>query len=124
MAVSIYLPDGYDQDDTRYPVLYLLHGYGGNHLEWLTAGQVEVVIDRLIDHGTIPPVIVVMPDARNSWYVDSAEFGGLDDYETALIQNLISEVDRRYPIHPTASGAQYESKGVRDSTKNGPVIGG
>lgn len=104
MAVSIYLPDGHGQGDARYPVLYLLHGYGGNQLEWLTAGHAEVVVDQLIDHGTIPPVIVVMPDAQNSWYVDSAEFGGPGDYETAMIRDLVPEIDRRYRTRTDASG--------------------
>jgi len=72
---SVYLPAGYDDNDsnTRYHVLYLLHGVGGDQYEWLRGSGSEGgnfilcnMIDNLIANGDIDPVIVVMPNGRSS----------------------------------------------------------
>ena len=68
---SLYLPDAYAAEPgRRFPVVYLLHGYGGNDRQWIEGGKADETLDRLIGEGAIPPVIAVMPDASNSWYVD------------------------------------------------------
>lgn len=61
---SVMLPQSYDTA-RRYPVLYLLHGWGGGHWDWW--GKT-----RLKDYCSWYDMIVVMPDAENSWYVNSA----------------------------------------------------
>ena len=91
---SIYLPPRYEEEGARrYPVVYLLHGLGGRDTDWLTMGGLAATADRLIGAGEIPPVIVVMPDGADSWYVDSAAVGGPGDYETAIGHDLIAHVD-------------------------------
>ncbi|MEH6633210.1 MAG: alpha/beta hydrolase family protein [Halopseudomonas aestusnigri] len=82
---SIYLPEGYCDSRLSYPVLYLLHGYGGTHRDWLKAGKVGQTLDRLISEGSISPIVVVMPSASKSWYVNSSKYG---KYETALLHEL------------------------------------
>ncbi len=104
LSYSVYLPDGYNIQGATFPVVYLLHGFGGNHLEWLSAGQIETVVDQLIDNGELSPMILIMPDAQNSWYVDSAKYGGPGNFESALILDLLPEIDRRYPTHAEPSG--------------------
>ncbi|MDH3668615.1 MAG: esterase family protein [Paracoccaceae bacterium] len=94
---GIYLPDGYDAPGARFPVIYLLHGYGGGHREWFKGGQIDALLDRLIDEGAIPPVIAVTPAAGKSWYVDSARFGGPGDYATAIARDLVVAVDAAWP---------------------------
>ncbi|MEM6547505.1 MAG: alpha/beta fold hydrolase [Pseudomonadota bacterium] len=93
---SLYLPEGHETG-ARYPVVYLLHGYGGGQREWLHGGRLEALLDRLIAADEIGPVIAVMPAAGKSWYVDSARYGGPGDYETAIMRDLMAEIDRRYP---------------------------
>ena len=63
---SIYLPDGYDQSDERYPVLYLLHGAKGTNASWWRegGGELQRIADAEIAAGRAPKMIVVMPDAR------------------------------------------------------------
>ena len=95
LTYSLYLPEGYSGAGT-FPVIYLLHGYGGNDREWLERGKLEEILDALIEAGEIPPLIAVMPDAEKSWYVDSAETGGPGDYETAIVRDLLDHVDARY----------------------------
>ncbi|SFF07907.1 Putative esterase [Paenibacillus catalpae] len=64
---NIYLPAGYDEHDTetKYNVLYLLHGVGGDHNEWFYGG-VRNIIDNLIANGDIDPLIIVFPNGRSA----------------------------------------------------------
>ncbi len=70
----VYLPPGYSSDRT-YPVLYLLHGIGGNETHWPQAGSANVILDNLIADGKAEPMIVVMPNGRAS-NEPSTLFGG------------------------------------------------
>ena len=88
---NVYLPDGYAEGKQNYPVLYLLHGYDEDAEEWVVKGNIVALIDKLIADGDIPPCLVVMPSAGKSWYLDRQE-----KMETAFIQDLIPDVDRRF----------------------------
>lgn len=93
---TVYLPHGYDASDRRYPVLYLLHGRGDTMRAWT---EVKSDLDRLIEAGTVPPVIAVLPDApwseRGHYYVDSQHDAGRP-VETALTRDLVAHVDATY----------------------------
>ena len=93
---SVYLPPGYDGETRSYHTVYLLHGYGGNHTDWVRAGDAATTADSLIAAGAIPPVILIMPDGRNSFYVDTDPPVGSGAYETAIVRDLISHVDGTY----------------------------
>lgn len=58
--MAIYTPPGYEQSKKKYPVLYLLHGSGGNEESWLTFGRTAQIMDNLLAQGKIEPMIVVM----------------------------------------------------------------
>jgi enterochelin esterase family protein len=60
----IYTPPGYEANQTRYPVLYLLHGGGGDEDAWVTMGRANVILDNLIAVGKAKPMIVVMPNGN------------------------------------------------------------
>jgi enterochelin esterase-like enzyme len=60
---QVYLPPGYSPDK-RYPVLYLLHGIGGNEYEWTSYVKAHAIIDNLIATGRAAPMIVVFPNGR------------------------------------------------------------
>ncbi|HSC15692.1 MAG TPA: alpha/beta hydrolase-fold protein [Gammaproteobacteria bacterium] len=62
---SVYLPPGYSAS-TKYPVLYLLHGIGGNETHWPGPGAAGAILDNLIADGKAVPMIVVMPNGRAS----------------------------------------------------------
>ena len=62
---SVYLPPGYSTDK-KYPVLYLLHGIGGNETHWPGPGAAGAILDNLIADGKAVPMIVVMPNGRAS----------------------------------------------------------
>ena len=58
--MAIYTPAGYEQGKGKYPVLYLLHGMGGDEEAWLATGRLAEIMDNLIAEGKAEPMIVVM----------------------------------------------------------------
>jgi enterochelin esterase family protein len=97
IAYRAYLPDPAIGNLSRWPVVYLLHGYGGNEREWFDSGGLAELLDDAIANSTIPPMIAITPFAGTSWYVDNPDPGGAGKIETAFATDLIAEVDRRFP---------------------------
>jgi len=62
--MMVYTPPGYERGKSRYPVLYLLHGGGGDEDAWLTMGRASIIMDNLIAQGKAKPMIVVMPNGN------------------------------------------------------------
>ena len=62
--LTIYTPAGYEKGTDKYPVLYLLHGMGGDEDAWITLGRVAQIMDNLIAQGKAKPMIVVMPNGN------------------------------------------------------------
>ena len=63
--MSVYTPYGYEQNTgKKYPVLYLLHGGGGDENEWLNLGRAAQIMDNLMAAGKVKPMIVVMPNGH------------------------------------------------------------
>ncbi len=98
LAYSIYLPQDRDQPP---PVLYLLHGLGGNERDWLHAGKIRETADRMIANRELPPMAIVMPGAGNSWYVDSEAHGPV---ASALLGDLLPHVEREHGVRADRDG--------------------
>lgn len=64
--MTVYTPAGYEQGKEKYPVLYLLHGAGGDEEAWMTLGRTSQILDNLIAEGRCRPMIVVMTNG-NPW---------------------------------------------------------
>jgi len=64
--ITIYTPPGYEESKEKYPVLYLLHGAGGDEEAWVTLGRATQIMDNLIARGMAKPMIVVMPNGNVS----------------------------------------------------------
>ncbi len=62
--ITIYTPAGYENSGEKYPVLYLLHGMGGDEEAWITLGRTVQIMDNLIARGEAEPMIVVMPNGN------------------------------------------------------------
>src|SRR5215470_10650880 len=62
--MMVYTPPGYEGNSQKYPVLYLLHGGGGDEDAWLTMGRANIIMDNLIAAGKAKPMIVVMPNGN------------------------------------------------------------
>jgi len=98
LTVSIYRPSE-TAPKSGWPVLYLLHGLDGSNRDWSDLGGIQGTLDRLIKSGRIHPMVVVMPNAGNSWYVDSADVHGPGNYETALMTDLPKAIEKRFAPH-------------------------
>jgi len=107
--MRVYTPPGYSTD-RKYPVLYLLHGIGGNDLEWMRACRANNVIDNLLADGKIQPMIVVFPNGNASVTVDGAAggrgagmgggFGGWGmPFENDLIKDIIPYIESHYSVY-------------------------
>lgn len=62
--ITIYTPTGYENSTEKYPVLYLLHGAGGDEEAWISLGRTAQILDNLIAQGKAKPMIVVMPNGN------------------------------------------------------------
>ncbi|WP_373398186.1 alpha/beta hydrolase-fold protein [Algoriphagus halophilus] len=62
--ITIYTPPGYEQSNEQFPVLYLLHGAGGDEEAWVSLGRTAQIMDNLIAQGKAKPMIVVMPNGN------------------------------------------------------------
>ena len=96
VSYSIYLPDGYNSSERYYPVLYLLHGYTDNETMWIQTGQMQEITDRAICSDQAVPMIVVMPDAWDTWYIN--QYDGKAPYEDMFFEELIPYMEKTYRI--------------------------
>ncbi|MCG5072682.1 alpha/beta hydrolase [Paraburkholderia tagetis] len=90
-GATVVLPDDYARSSgaTRYPVIYVLHGSGGNHADWTSNTRIGKLADRY-------HVMLVMPDGgRESWYIDSP-FDPASRYETYVGTEVVSYIDAHF----------------------------
>lgn len=122
---NVYLPVGYNEDDkdTKYNVLYLLHGVGGNRYEWLDgSGNVDGnfvicnIFDNLISNGDIDPLVVVFPDGRSAydWTDDSFNSEG-----TNMLGFYYFDYELRYDLIPFIESKYNVYANIKDSTSEG-----
>ncbi|HEY4207335.1 MAG TPA: alpha/beta hydrolase-fold protein [Puia sp.] len=93
---TIYLPLDYETSDRSYPVVYLLHGYTDDNTGWLQFGEINRYADKAIAEGTIPPMIIVMPNGDSSWYINS--YDGKENYEDFFIKEFMPTIEKTYRI--------------------------
>ncbi len=92
---SVYLPPSYESGGP-FPVLYLLHGYYGNHLDWPRNGMRQIM-DRELNSGNSTEMIVIMPDGMDSFYIDDFDERKLD-YEQFFFQEFVPELESKFNI--------------------------
>lgn len=105
--MQVYTPPGYSADK-KYPVLYLLHGIGGDETEWQRFASVDSLIDNLIAAKTAEPMIVVMPNGR-AQKDDSANAGmraapAFAVFERDLLDDVIPKIDSRFSTRTDREG--------------------
>ena len=99
----VYTTPGFSKDK-KYPVLYLLHGIGGDEKEWLKGGTPQIILDNLFAEGKIKPMIVVLPNGRamkddratgNIMAPDKVQ--AFTTFERDLLDDLIPFIEKTYP---------------------------
>jgi enterochelin esterase-like enzyme len=100
----IYTPPGY-RKKKKYPVLYLLHGIGGDEKEWLNGGHPEVILDNLYVENKLQPMIVVMPNGRalkndraTGNIMASDKVQAFATFEKDLLNDLIPYIEKNFPV--------------------------
>lgn len=100
----IYTPPGFSKKK-KYPVLYLLHGIGGDEKEWLNGGKPQVILDNLYAENKLQPMIVVMPNGRamkddraGGNVFDSARVQAFANFEKDLLNDLVPFVEKTFPV--------------------------
>jgi enterochelin esterase-like enzyme len=100
----IYTPPGYSKKK-KYPVLYLLHGIGGDEKEWLNGGNPQMILDNLYKDKKLEPMIVVMPNGRamkddraGGNVFEPARVEAFATFEKDLLNDLIPFVEKKYPV--------------------------
>jgi enterochelin esterase-like enzyme len=98
----VYTPPGY-VPRRKYPVLYLLHGIGGDEKEWLRGGNPQVILDNLYAEGKLQPMLVVMPNGRampNDRAVGNIygpdKVAAFANFEQDLLRDLIPFIEKKY----------------------------
>jgi len=100
----VYTPPGFSKKN-KYPVLYLLHGIGGDEKEWFNQGAPNIILDNLYAQGKLRPMIVVLPNGRamkndradgNIMAPDKVE--AFSTFEKDLLTDLIPFVEKKYPV--------------------------
>ena len=100
--MQVYTPPGYS-NEKKYPVLYLLHGIGGDETEWQRFAQPDVLLDSLIADGKAEPMIVVMPNGRaqkndragGNVFAAAPAFAV---FERDLLEDVIPAIESRYSV--------------------------
>jgi len=100
--MQVYTPPGYSAD-RKYPVLYLLHGIGGDETEWERFATPDVQLDNLIADGKATPMIVVMPNGRaevndraeGNVYAHAPAF---EKFEQDLLKDVIPAIESKYSV--------------------------
>lgn len=113
-VAGVYLPPGYSEFQ-QYPVIYFHHGRGGNHADWFNQGRLQNIVDRLIDNGDIPPIIIITPNfydlgfapedfATNdtNYHYTTYDQNGLYAFDAAVRRNyfehLMPFVEETWPV--------------------------
>lgn len=97
----VYTPPNYDPN-RKYPVLYLMHGIGGNETHWTNPGAANIILDNLIADNKAVPMIVVMPNGRATAKPPTsnimADFDYYADFEKDLLQDLMPYIESHYSV--------------------------
>ena len=115
-SMLVYLPQSYaSSPNRRYPVVYLLHGYGTDERGWTGYAPIKPAKDTLVRVGNKREMIIVMPNGRNaldgSFYTNSATTGNWDDF---IANELVAYVDKKY-----RTIARPESRGLAGHSMGG-----
>lgn len=106
----IYTPPGYENGEQNYPVLYLLHGGGGDEEVWQSRGRVNYILDNLIAAGAAQPMLVVMPNGYPNYAgaplhrpAATAQTPGISpmisgQFESGLVNDIVPYIEQHYRV--------------------------
>ena len=109
--VTVYTPYGYENSKQKFPVLYLLHGAGGDEEAWSSMGRTAQIMDNLIEQGKAVPMIVVMPNGNPGQQAASTMGLPVKNYDyrapenaniyvRSLVEELVPFIEKEYRAIP------------------------
>lgn len=114
--LTVYTPAGYETSGKRYPVLYLLHGMGGDENAWSELGRATHILDNLIAEGKAEPMIVVMPNGNASQEAAPGETSdGLSQPEFMLPKTMDGSFEQSFPEIVEFIDKRYRTKRAKSS---------
>lgn len=116
--MNVYTPPGYD-GERRYPVLYLLHGIGGDEGEWIRFAQPDMLLENLIANGKAQPMLLVMPNGRAQ--KDDRPVGNVMQHAPAF---AVFEKDLLNDVMPAVAARYRVRSGREQSAIAGLSMGG
>lgn len=114
-GITVYLPKEYESGKEHYPVLYLLHGARGHQHSWIRKGDVFRLTDSLVNNGSCPPFILVLPNTNqynNDRDCDSSRIKGAIEslfeisgaVETAFVNDVVDFTDAHFRTKAEKNG--------------------
>ncbi len=114
--LTVYTPAGYEESQERYPVLYLLHGMGGDEEAWSELGRATQILDNLIASGKAQPMIVVMPNGNAALEAAPGETAeGLYRPRFQLPRTMEGSFERAFPEIIAFVDAEYRTIASKES---------
>lgn len=124
----VYTPPGYEKSKSKYPVLYLQHGWGEDETAWSNQGHANLIMDNLIAEGKIKPFIIVMTYGMTN----DVKFGGIrsfkiEPFQTVMVDELIPYIDAHFrtvakPTQRAMAGLSMGGMETKLITLNKPDI--
>ncbi|MEP6676256.1 MAG: alpha/beta hydrolase-fold protein [Ferruginibacter sp.] len=124
----VYTPPGYEKGKSKYPVLYLQHGWGEDETAWSNQGHANLIMDNMIAEGKTKPFIIVMTYGMTN----EVKMGGMRDFkidafQTVLVDELIPYVDANFrtqadPRHRAMAGLSMGGMETKTITLNKPDV--
>lgn len=137
----VYTPPGYEQSKAKYPVLYLLHGGGGDEEGWISRGRANYILDNLIASKQVVPMIVVIPNGNpetvaapldrpiNRVSKETPGIGGMASlqFEQSFVNDVVPFIERNYRViadadHRAITGFSMGGYQTQNITNNHPTM--
>jgi len=136
--MHVYTPPGYEQGKTKYPVMYLLHGGGGDEEGWISRGRANYILDNLIASKQAVPMIVVITNGNpdvvaaplDRPFKDSKDVPGIGSmaslrFEQSLVKDVVPYIEKNYRViadadHRAVTGFSMGGYQTQNITNNNP----
>jgi enterochelin esterase-like enzyme len=137
----VYTPPGYEQSKTKYPVMYLLHGGGGDEEGWISRGRANYILDNLIAAKQAVPMIVVITNGNpetvaapldrpiNKITTETPGIGGMAStkFEQSLVKDVVPFIEKNYRVladadHRALTGFSMGGYQTQNITNNNPTM--
>jgi len=96
--MHVYTPPGYDTNNRKYPVFYLLHGAGDSDDSWSTVGRAGFILDNLINDKKAKPMVVVMPAGHTRGPANQIAASATDAFVSDFVTDIMPYVQKNYRV--------------------------